>query len=105
MLTEAAVSGEGFVANGATVGFVARMNSHVLSKIIILEKRLAAFLANGLFLSLVLRQNVLVQVLFGDQSSTANRTLELCLVMGVLLMRVQTVTVLAGLPANVAYHR
>lgn len=104
VLAETAVSGERSCAHRTAVRFVAGVNPHVFPEVVVLEERFPALLANGLLLFLVLGQHVLVQVLFGHQSPVAHRTLVLCFVMSVFLMRVQTVTVPAGFPAHVAYH-
>jgi len=105
MLTETAVSGERSTAHLAAIGLIAGVDPHVLPQVVVLEEGLAALLAHRLLLPLVLRQDVLVQVLLRNETPMAPRTLVLCLVVRVFLMRVQTVTVAARLAAHVAHHR
>jgi len=105
MLTETAVSGEGSAAHLAAIRLIASVDSHVLPQVIVLEEGLAALLAHRLLLPLMLRQYVLVQILLRNETPVTPRTLVLCLVVCVLLMRVQTVTVAARLAAHVAHHR
>lgn len=104
MLAETTVSGEGFFALRAFVRSVARVDPHVLSEIVALLEGLAALLAHRLLLLFVLRHYVPIEILLRDHASLADRALVLGLVMGVLLMSVQTVTVPATLAAHVANH-
>lgn len=105
MLTKAAVPGESSVADRTTVRFIARMNPHMLPQVVILEEGLAALLAHRLFLPLVLRQHVLIQIRLRDESPMTQRTFVFGLIMRVLLMSIQAVAIAARLAAYVAYHR
>lgn len=105
VLAETAVSGESSAADRTIIRFVARVDSHVLPQIVVLEEGLAAFLAHGLLLPLVLRQHVLIQVLLSDETSVALRALIFRFIVRVLLMRIQTVAIAASLATDVAYHR
>lgn len=105
VLAQAAVPGERSAADRAVIRFVARVDPHVFPQIIILEESLAALLAHRLFLPLVLRQHVLIQILLRDEPPMAQRALEFRLIMRVFLVGVETMAVTAGLAADVAHYR
>lgn len=105
MLAQTTVRGERSSAHGTAIRFVSCVYPHVFPEIVILEERFPTFLANRLLFLLVLGQHVLVEVLFGHQSSVAHGALVFRFVMGVLLMRVQTVTVSTRFATNVAHDR
>jgi len=88
VLAQAAVPGKRSAADCAAVRLVARMNSHVLPQIVIFEEGLAALLTHRLFLPLMLRQQVLIQILLCYKPSMAQRTFIFCLVMRMFLMSV-----------------
>lgn len=85
--------------------FTARVDGHVPLEGVLLRKGLPTLGANDLFSLLVLRQQMLVEVLLSDHSSFTYVTLVLGLVVGPLLMNVERTAVLAELSANVAIQR
>lgn len=87
MLTKAAMPSESSVTNRTTIRLIARMNSHMLPQIVILEG-LAALLAHRLLLPLVLRQHVLIKIRLRDESPMAQGALVFGLIMCMLLMSV-----------------
>lgn len=105
MLAQTTVRGERSSAHRTAIRFVPGVYPHVFPEIMILEERFPTLLANGLLFLLMLGQHVLVKVLFGHQSSMAHGAFVFRFVVGVFLMRVQTVAVAARFPANVAHNR
>ena len=96
---------EGLAAYVTVVWSVTGMGHHVLFQPMVLRERFPAFLADETLPSLVLQQDVLVEILLGDHAPLADLALVLWLEMRPLLMHVQGVAVRASFPAHVAHDR
>lgn len=96
---------ESFAAYVAIVRPVPGVSHHMLFQSMILGERLPTLLAHEALPSLVLQQNMLVEVLLRHHSPLAYLALVLWFEMRPLLVHVQGIAVRACLPAHVAHDR
>ena len=96
---------ESLAAYVTVVRPVAGVGHHVLFQPMVLRERFPALLADEALPSLVLQQNVLVEILLCDHAPLADLALVLRLEVRPLLMYVQRVAVRASFPAHVAHDR
>lgn len=104
MLPESRSTSESFTAYGTSVRSVTSVGHHMLFQSMIFGERFAAFLANETLPSLVLEQNVLVQIRLRHHATVADVAFVFGLEMGPFLMNVQRITVRTRLSTDVAYY-